>query len=374
MSKYVRILAAFHNQAWALPEELLLSMQEMLSAQSSGTKWPDEEIQSRIESANASSGYQGREHLGFRYVALSPIAGSERRSGGRTAGKVAVLPLYGVVSQRASLVSEISGAGGGTSIEKLQTQFRQALSDPDCKAIVFDVDSPGGSVAGVPELAQEIYDARKQKPITAVCNSMACSAAYWLASAASDVVVTQSGQCGSIGVFMLHTDQSEGLKREGIKVSVIKAGKYKAEGGSWEPLSDDAREFCQGQVDSFYSMFVKAVAAQRGTSQGSVRDGYGEGRSRLAADAVKAGLADRIGTLDNVLSKLGVSRPGTPGAARDGRAFSSSETPDRDSMHCDMLRMQLEDLAAGLPGPGERQRQVKRDLDEMNEGLPPARK
>jgi signal peptide peptidase SppA len=227
--KYERITAEFFGRAWALPEELLLKMHELLRVQASGVKWSDSEIMDRIAEANLKSGYERREHL----------AVSERR-GRNSGGKVAVIPVVGIISHRASMIAEISGAGAGTSIQKLQGSLRQALGDPDCKAIVLDVDSPGGSVDGVMELASEIYEGRRQKPITAVCNSMACSAAYWLASAASEVVCTPSGQCGSIGVYMLHQDESEALKKEGIKITVIKAGKYKTEGNPSEPLSDEA--------------------------------------------------------------------------------------------------------------------------------------
>jgi signal peptide peptidase SppA len=213
--------------------------------------------------------------------------------------------MTGIISHRMSMMSEISGSGGG-STQALTAQFRQALNDDNCKAIVFDVDSPGGSVEGVVELAREIYEGRKVKPITAVFNATGCSAAYWLASAASDLVCTPSGQCGSIGVYMLLQDESEALKNDGVKITILKAGKYKAEGHPAEPLSDDARNFLQSQVESVYGMFVKAVAQQRGVSQAAVRDGMGQGRSLLANDAMKVGLADRVGTLDDVLEKYGV--------------------------------------------------------------------
>lgn len=321
--KYSRIVAEFYRRVWAVREETLVSMRDLINQQSAGTKWSLEEIRERIEASNLASGYVEHESIEARYLSLDkqgrdlsqPMAGSSRdrsQQGGRNnaaPGSVAVIPMIGIISHRMSMMSEVSGGGGG-STQALTAQFRQALGDTNCKAIVFDVDSPGGSVEGVVELSQEIYDARKQKPITAVCNAMACSAAYWLASAASDLVCTPSGQCGSIGVYMVLQDQSEALKNEGIKVTILKAGKYKAEGHPAEPLTDDARDFLQGQVDSVYSMFVKAVARQRGVSQGSVRDGMGQGRSLLATDAVKANLADRTGTLDSVLASL-LSRPGS---------------------------------------------------------------
>lgn len=301
--KYARIVAEVCSRAWALREETLWSMQELIRLQASGVKFAPEEIRERIAESNERNGYKGHAEPQFRFLSQDAEARSGSRNG-PSSGTVAVIPVMGVVAHRMSMM-DISGPGGA-SIQKLTAQFRQALEDGNCKAVVFDVDSPGGSVEGVMELASEIFEARKQKPITAVCNAMACSAAYWLAAAAGEVVVTPSGQCGSIGVYMLHQDESEALAKDGIKISVIKAGKYKAEGNPSEPLSPEAREAFQGKVDAYYSMFVKAVGQYRGASQAAVREGYGQGRSLLAGDAVKQNLADRVGTLDDVLGKYGV--------------------------------------------------------------------
>ena len=358
---YARILAEFHGRGWAIDEALLLRMQELLSAQASGAKWDDEEIRDRIADANAQSGYvEGREHA-FRYLPLQAAAPSQGR-GGRTSDKVGVIPIVGVISHRMNLISSISGAGG-TSIQKLQAQVRQCLRDEDCRAIVLDVDSPGGSVDGVPELASELYAARKQKPIIAVCNSMACSAAYWLASAASEVVCTPSGQCGSIGVYMLHQDESEALKKAGIKITIIKAGKYKTEASSAEPLSDEAQAAAQNSVDAFYSMFTKSVARNRGTSQAAVREGYGQGRTLLAAEAVRQGLADRVGTFDDILGEVLGGRQLNPGGRTMLRASNPSQ--ERCQRELDLLRMGVgvTSMPAGSPRDpslerGRRQRQL----------------
>ena len=337
---YARILSEFYGHAWAIPEDQLLRMHQLLSLQASGVKWSDPEIMDRITEANVKSGYIARQHF-----AASPRPA--QNSGG---GKVAVIPIVGVISHRASMISDISGPGAGTSTQKLQEKFRQALDDPDCKAIVFDVDSPGGSVDGVMELASEIYAGRRQKPITAVCNSMACSAAYWLASAADEVVCTPSGQCGSIGVYMLHQDESEALKKDGIKITVIKAGKYKTEGNPTEPLSQEAYDAFLDKVESYYGMFVKAVSQHRGTSQTAVREGYGQGRSLLAGDAVKQGLADRVGTLDDILGEaLGRRRLGSAAAAATtmphgarvlGKSARPEDDQDEDACACDCIACQ----------------------------------
>jgi capsid assembly protease len=359
--KYARILAEFHGRAWALPEELLLKMQELLSAQASGAKWDEEEIRERIAASNLETRYEGHERLGFRYSAMG--AGSQGR-GGRTSGKLlAVIPVTGIISHRMNLVSSISGSGG-TSIQLLQKQFRECMGREDCKAIVLDVDSPGGSVDGVPEFADEIYDARSKKPVIAVCNSMACSAAYWLASAASEVVCTPSGQCGSIGVYMMHLDESESLKQQGIKITVIKAGKYKAEGNSTEPLSDDARAAAQTSVDAFYSMFVRSVARNRGTSQTAVREGYGQGRSLMAAQAAGQDLVDRVGTFDDIL------RETLSGAVPSRRALSGTNWSSpaleqrRRQLSFELLKMGLR-LPAAQTSPDRRQsiQRRRRQLD-----------
>jgi signal peptide peptidase SppA len=340
--KYARIVAEVCSRAWAMREETVWQMQNLLRLQAEGVKWSVEEIRERIAASNLASGYVPRKRGGARFLSpgtqafdqeLEMEAASGRRSKAAP-GSVALIPVMGVIAHRMSSL-DISGPGG-TSIQQLTADFRQALGDGNCKAIVFDVDSPGGSVEGVMELAGEIYDARKQKPITAVCNSMACSAAYWLAAAANEVVCMPSGQCGSIGVYMLHQDESEALKKDGIKITIIKAGKFKAEGNPSEPLSPEAYDAFLGKVNDYYGMFVKAIAQYRGTSQAAVREGYGQGRSLLANDAVKQGLADRVGTLDDVLQKHGVksgpqssasgSQPGT--GARAGKPDDEDEDED----------------------------------------------
>jgi len=181
------------------------------------------------------------------------------------------------------------------------------MQDARVKAIIFDVDSPGGSVEGVTELASEIYNARKKKPSIAVANAQAASAAYWLASAAGELVVTPSGQVGSIGVYVAHQDESKALENEGVRITLISAGKYKTEGNPSEPLADEARAAIQSKVDDYYTMFVKGVAQNRGSTQAAVRDGYGQGRMVLASQAVKLNMADRVATLDDVLARYGAS-------------------------------------------------------------------
>ena len=311
--KYERVLVEIYRKPWAIMPEKLATICEIVSQRSLGEKLSHEEILARLE----------------------PYRAAARNSEAQSFGVVAVIPIYGVISHRMNLMSQVSG---GTSIEKLTSQFRSAIADPGVKAIVFDIDSPGGTAEGVPELADEIIGARSKKKTVAVANCMAGSAAYWLASAADELVVAPSGAVGSIGVFTAHEDISAALEKEGVKVTLVSAGKYKTEGSELGPLSDEARAAMQAQVDAFYGMFVKSVAKGRGAAQASVRDGFGQGRIVLAADAVKQGMADRVGTFDETLARLGAGNGGSKkmaAASATGAIRADDPDDDPDDRDCD---------------------------------------
>ncbi|HLZ49126.1 MAG TPA: signal peptide peptidase SppA [Candidatus Acidoferrum sp.] len=244
-------------------------------------------------------------------------AGDARTKDGST---IAVLPLTGTISHRMGMLSE---ASGGISTECFTQWLRAAAADPSVKAIVIDADSPGGTVDGVPELGDEIARVNKTKPVVGIANSMAASAAYWLLSQCGELVVTPSGMVGSVGVFASHEDLSKMYEQMGVKVNLISAGKFKTEGNPYEPLSDDAREALQGQVNDYYNLFTAAVARGRGTDQKTVKAGFGEGRMLLAQQAVKEGMADRVATLDQTLAKLGAKN-----SSSKVRAFAAALVAD----------------------------------------------
>jgi signal peptide peptidase SppA len=216
-------------------------------------------------------------------------------------------------------MGDISGPSG-TSTEQFTQMFRGALADPNVKAIVIDVDSPGGSVEGVDELASEIRDGRKKKPVTAVSNCLMASAAYYIASACSEVVAAPSSLTGSIGVYSAHEDDSQYLENRGVKITLISYGANKTEGNAYEPLGDNARAHMQHLVDTYGLMFEKAVAKGRGVPLETVQRKFGQGRVFPAQQAVKVGMADRVGTLDDVLQKYGASRGG--GATSNASVFA----------------------------------------------------
>lgn len=218
---------------------------------------------------------------------------------------VGVLPLYGVTQQRGSFLLDIFG---GTSTDLFGRAFDRMVADPAVAAIVLDVDSPGGEVYGVDELSRKIFEARGSKPIVAIANSWMASAAYWIASSADEIVIVPGGAVGSIGTLAVHVDTSAADEANGLKYTVIHAGRHKAEDDPHEPLSEDAAAFIQKRVDEYYAMFVNAVARNRGVPASAIRSGYGQGRVVGAKEAVKVGLADRIATLDETIARVAKGR------------------------------------------------------------------
>jgi signal peptide peptidase SppA len=191
-----------------------------------------------------------------------------------SSGGIAVLPLYGVVTQRGNMVDDVSGPGS-VSTQQFASALRQALADDSVSQILIDIDSPSGSVYGVSELADEIVSARAQKPVVAIANSLAASAAYWIGCSASEFYVTPGGEIGWIGIWQAHFDYSQAFVTKGVTVTLISAGKYKVEGNPYVPLDEKAQGFMPSRVDDYYASFTKAVARWRGVPISQVRDGMG---------------------------------------------------------------------------------------------------
>jgi len=297
MKSYV--LQAFIETPWAILPNKLSILEEIVARHVAGEKLSAEEIQTRI------------------YGAVRPLE--------RQINRVAVLPLFGTIFPRANMMTDISGA---TSAERFGAQFAELVKDPNVNAIVLDVNSPGGQIGGIEEVSRQIYDARGQKPIVAVANHLAASAAYWIATAADELVVTPSGRVGSIGVFTVHEDISKALENEGVKVSMISAGKFKTEGNPYEPLSEEARTAISEGVNDGYEKFVNAIARNRNVKAADVRYGFGEGRVVSAEQAVSLGMADRVGTLEETVSRYfqnlpSVQEPSSPARAETTREAQS---------------------------------------------------
>lgn len=280
------ILAALMQQVWAMEPAALERVLGVLARHADGIRLSATEIEVAI--------------------GAGPVAAAERRQAAAAAGggSVAVIPVFGTIAHRAHMVNQVSGSGG-TSTEVLGKVIRMAAADPQIAAIILDVDSPGGAVDGTPEVVDAIYEARGAKPIVAVANSLAASAAYWIGSAAGELVVTPSGSVGSIGVMAVREYAEEGPDpKTGRKLEIIHAGKYKAEGMQPGPLGDDARAHLQGMVDHHYTAMIRSIARNRGVTPDSVRAQYGEGRVFTAQEALSRGMVDRVETLDAAIDRM----------------------------------------------------------------------
>ena len=162
----------------------------------------------------------------LKQIEIDRVAREIRRasSAAPSPGGIAVLPLYGVITQRGNMVDAVSGPGM-TSTQQFSAALRELVADKSVSQILIDIDSPGGSVYGVGELADEIIAARAQKPVVAIANSLAASAAYWIGCAANEFYVTPGGEVGSIGVWQAHQDFSRALDEAGVTTTLISAGK-----------------------------------------------------------------------------------------------------------------------------------------------------
>lgn len=229
--------------------------------------------------------------------------GERSDRGYRVVDGVAVISAMGGLVHRTKLAADSSLLIG---YNDLAADLEDALAKADVHAIALVFDSPGGEVSGAFELAERIYAARGHKPMVAVADGMAASAAYLAASAADEVVLSATSYVGSIGVVMRHVDFSRALANDGITVSHIFAGEHKIDGNPYQPLPDAVRNALQADIEGLYQMFVQAVAKHRGLDEQAVRDTRAGVYRGVAA--VAARLADRIGTVDAVVAELAARR------------------------------------------------------------------
>lgn len=215
--------------------------------------------------------------------------GRNGRAGYEIVGGVAIIQVYGTLVQKLGSLRPYSGM---TGYDGIRQNFLMALSDPDVKAIMLDIDSPGGEVSGCFDLVDAIYRARGKKPVWSILNEAAYSAAYAIASAADRIVVPRTGGVGSIGVIWMHMDWSKALTGAGFKVTFITFGEAKADGHPEIPLSPEALARFQGDIDTMGELFVTTVARNRNISDKAVRDT--QAATYLGAAGVSQGLADDV--------------------------------------------------------------------------------
>jgi signal peptide peptidase SppA len=256
--------------------------------------------------------------------AFGPHGGMVAADENTPTNPVGVLNISGPIFPKANMMTQMSGA---TSIEKLQNDFRTMLADEAVKSIVMNIDSPGGMSDLIMEMGDEIFAARGQKPIVAVANTTAASAAYWLGAQADKLYVTPSGQVGSVGVYTVHQDKSAQQEKDGVKTTYISAGKHKVAGNPSEPLSEDAKGYMQERVNETFSEFVSAVARGRGTQEDVVKETYADGRVYRAKSALALGMVDGIKTLDAVVGSMQeFSNTAQGGVISSGYSYATDTT------------------------------------------------
>ena len=317
MANIDRIIEAFYAEPWAITADKLESIALVIDARSQGVEFTRDDIRAAIGDGPASK-------------KTSVVDG------------VAVVPVFGVISKRMNLMAEISG---GTSADLLLRDLNAAIDNPAVSAIVLDVDSPGGGVIGPPEVAKAIFDGRAKKPIVAVSNGMMASAAYWIASAASEVVALPSGVMGSIGIYVAFRDTSKAAEKAGVETKIIRAGALKGMGEPGTTLTDEMVASMQERVDAYYGMFVEAVAKHRGMSLARAKE-LGDGRMFVGANAVAAGLADRTGTLEQVVSELAASSGRRTRVQGKGTSMSAVKENETGMTEADVEKAKAEARAA----------------------------
>lgn len=270
---------------------------------------------------------------GADLAGLSPDAsrfvGGRMREDGRVgmspvADGVAVITIEGSLVNRGAWIGASSGL---VSYEGVAAQVAEAEADPSVHSVILDIDSGGGEAGGVKVLSDRIAALAKTKRVVAVVNDVACSAAYWIASAASEIVVSETSMVGSIGVVMLHMNRSGELQQKGWTPTLIYSGARKVDGNSMGPLPDDVRAEFQSMTDGLYTKFVEGVAANRGKRLTAEQARATEARVFYGEAAIAAGLADRLGTFDSALAEL-KQRRATP-AARNRKGYRMDTNENR---------------------------------------------
>lgn len=227
---------------------------------------------------------------GMQLAVTDYMAGGQRPAKSyQVKNGIAILPVSGTLVHKLGTLRPYSGM---TGYDGLTARLQMAVNDPDVRGILLDIDSPGGQAAGAFDCADMIYRLREQKPVWALCNDMACSAAMLLAAACTHRLVTQTAKIGSIGVMMAHTSYEKQLAQEGVDITLIYSGQHKVDGNSIQALPAGVRADFQRRIDEARRMFVDKVAIYTGLSsevvmntEAAVYDGQA---------GIDAGLADQL--------------------------------------------------------------------------------
>ncbi|MCX5712119.1 MAG: signal peptide peptidase SppA [Candidatus Omnitrophica bacterium] len=272
----------FFTRPWAVKEDVFQKMLEIVERHMRGEKLTQEEIEARI-------GSDKKEKPDYEVI-----------------NGAAIIPIYGVIAKRVSQVGGVSQPRG-TSIEEIKNDLISAMDDPGVEKVILDIDSPGGSVDGIDEFSDYIFNLRRKKPIIAFANGMMASAAYYIGSAADKIYASKSSEVGSIGVYAVINDCSVANHNAGIKTEIIKAGKYKATGHPDKPLTEEDRQLIQEEINTYYGLFVEAIMRNRNMTEDQSK-GIATGRTWIGKKALDVGLIDGLTNLPDLIGASEVSK------------------------------------------------------------------
>lgn len=242
------------------------------------------------------------------------------------AGSVAVVNIKGPLIQGDAGLMRFFGI---TGYDNIRQAVAEAVADKEVKSIMLNIDSGGGQVAGVSDTSKFLLEAGKQKPITTYSDGMMASAAYWLGSTGVHLTISDTTEAGSIGVLVMHQERSKQLEQDGIKVTVVRAGKYKASTNSVEPLSAVGKEELQNHVNHIYAPFLEHTASMRSVSPQVAEDKFAQGRVFVGTQGLDAGLVDKVGTYEEALAIAAASGGKTRSAKVSGSvSFSDKKAED----------------------------------------------
>ena len=289
LMKYERIVQAMCDTSWAIMPSKLQAIVEFIQLRVEGLSLSPEDISGLTKQPVALK------------AEIFETNNSSNEGSTSSGDKIAVLPIHGTISHRMNIMNAMSG---GVSTESLGNEFASLVNNPEIGTVVLDIDSPGGAVSGIEELGNQIFQARDKVRIVASANSLAASASYWLGSQAHEFTVTPSGEVGSIGVIAVHESNFKAREKEGRDITIIKAGKFKADNSPLEPLTEEAQAAIQERVDERYDTFISAVARGRNITSDVVVNQFGEGRVVGAKSALDKGMVDAVETLSETIARL----------------------------------------------------------------------
>lgn len=316
------------SQAWALHEPTLLALRNIVLRHEDGQRLSPEQAAQAVREAGGTPG-------------RTP------RSGGVGTDGVATIAIQGVIARRAHMVNGASQPRG-TSIEQIDAEFTSALEDDAVRAIVLDIDSPGGAVGGVSEFAQRVR--RSPKPVFALADGMAASAAYWIGSAARRMVATRSAAVGSIGVYAVMDDMHRRFENAGVHSTLVSSGPRKGAGTPGTNVTEEHIASLRETIDAYAQVFFRDVQSARALTDEQLA-AVTTGQVWIGEQAVSLGLVDAIAGRDEFLRSVAASIESSPPAAPEPPQRTSqtaAETMDIKNLDAATLRAERPDLVSEI--------------------------